>query len=158
MGAVGRTVFILFVLLLGIWTGSGFHDTVATNSGWYADPVAYANHPPLPEAINPWPISTMLLLLATLAAAVALWRHRGPGRREGLIAVAGTALVLVATLAWFVPKLGVMAGGTLSDAELVSLARIWISLNVARLLLLIGLFYYALLALTRLAPARREEG
>ena len=68
MGPSGRAGFLIFVLLLGIWTGSGFHDTVATNYGWYADPVGHAKHPPLPGAINPWPVSTVLLLLAVLAA------------------------------------------------------------------------------------------
>lgn len=40
--------------------------------------------------VNPWPFTTMALLLATIVAGVA-WRYRGAGRREALVALGGTA-------------------------------------------------------------------
>ena len=159
MSAFGRTAYRLFVLLLGIWTGSGIHDTLSSHFAWHADPVAYANRPTLPGMFSPWPFSTLLLLIATVAAGIVLWRHRGSGRREALVAIGGTALVLVATLAWFVPELGRMFGDAAIDpAELISRSRTWIGLNAVRIVLLIGLFYYGLVALERLDGESRASG
>lgn len=152
MGAPGRAAFRIFVLLLGIWTGSAFHETAATSFAWHADPVAWASRPAWPGLVNPWPFSTMALLLATLAAGIAAWRDRGPGRQAALVATGGTALILAATLAWFVPQLGVMfgEGGTLDDAALVARSRTWIMLNLVRFAALIALFFTALVALGRI--------
>jgi hypothetical protein len=147
MSTFGLVAFRIFVLLLGIWTGSGLHDSLSNHFAWYADPVGWAARPVVEGMVNPWPFSTMLLLVATIVAAVIMRRYRGPGRREALIAIAGTALILVATLAWFVPQLGLMGGGTLSDAQQIAHAHRWIALNAVRQLLLIALFYEGLVAL-----------
>lgn len=157
MGAFGRAAYRIFVLLLGIWTGSGVHDSLSNHFAWHADPVAYANRPILPGTFSPWPFSTLLLLIATVAAAIALWRYRGPGRREALAAIGGTAVVLVATLAWFVPELGRMFGDPpMAGAELISHSRTWIVLNAVRIAALIVLFYYALVALGRTGGVSRQ--
>lgn len=154
MGAFGFNAYRAFVLLLGIWTGSGLHDSLTNHFAWHADPVGFAARP-IPEGtFNPWPFSTMLLLVATIAAGVALWRYRGAGRRGGVITVAGTALIIAATLGWFVPQLILMDGGTLTDAELIGHARTWIMLNAVRQVLLVGFFAYALVVLPLLAGDR----
>jgi len=150
MGAFGRNAFRVYVLLLGIWTGSGIHDTASTHFAWWADPVVWYARPAWAGMVNPWPFSTMLLLLATLVAGVVAWRYRGPGRKPALISLAGTALILVATLAWFVPQLGLMGSGRLDEAALVAHGRTWIVLNAARLVLLLALLWSALLALGRI--------
>ena len=108
---------------------------------------------------SPWPFSTLLLLIATIVAAIVLWRYRGAGRREALVAViGGTALILVATLAWFVPELGRMFGDPpMTGAELVSHSRAWIALNAVRIVALVILFYYALVALGRIAGGSRQQ-
>jgi hypothetical protein len=149
MSTFGLTIFRIFVLLLGIWTGAGIHDSLSNHFAWHADPVGWAARPSVEGMVNPWPFTTMLLLIATIVAAVVVRRYSGPGRREALIAIAGTALILVTTLAWFVPQLGVMGGGTLSDAEQISHAHRWIALNAVRQIVLIALFYEALVALGR---------
>ncbi len=159
MSAFGRGSFRIFVLLLGIWTGAGIHDTLTNHFAWHADPVAYANRPILPGMFSPWPFTTLLLLIATVAAAIVLWRYRGPGRREALVAVGGTALILVATLAWFVPELGRMFGDpAIAADELIGRSRTWIALNAVRIVALVGLFYCALFGLERLTAGSRRSG
>lgn len=156
MGAFGRTAYRIFVLLLGIWTGAGIHDSLSNHFAWHADPAAYANRPVLPGTFSPWPFTTLLLLIATVAAAIVVWRYRGDGRRAALAAIGGTAFILVATLGWFVPELGRMFGDPpMSGAELVSHSRTWIVLNAVRIVALILLFYCALVALGRIADASR---
>lgn len=157
MGAFGRTAYRLFVLMLGIWTGAGIHDSLTNHFAWHADPVAYANRPTLPGMFSPWPFSTLLLLIATLVAGVVLWRFRGAGRREAVAAVAGTALILVVTLAWFVPELGRMFGDPpMTGADLVAHSRTWIALNAVRIVALVALFYCALVALGRIPGLSRQ--
>ena len=150
MSGFGLNAYRIFVLLLGIWTGSGIHDSLSNHFAWHADPVGWANRPPIDGIVNPWPFSTLLLLIATIVAGIVGWRYRGAGRREAVVALAGTFLILVATLAWFVPELGRMAGGTLSDPEQIGHARTWIAANAIRIVLLIGLFYSGLAALSRI--------
>ena len=158
MGAFGRSAYRIFVLLLGIWTGSGIYDSLSNHFAWHADPAAYANRPTLPGMFSPWPFSTLLLLIATIVAAIVLWRYRGAGRREALAVIGGTALILVATLAWFVPELGRMFGDPpMTGAELVSHSRAWIALNAVRIVALVILFYYALVALGRIAGGSRQQ-
>jgi hypothetical protein len=72
MSAFGRTAYRIFVFLLGIWTGAGIHDSLTNLFAWHADPVAYANRPTLPGMFSPWPFTTLLLLLATIAAGIVL--------------------------------------------------------------------------------------
>ena len=152
MTAFGLGAYRLFVLLLGIWTGAGIHDSLTNHFAWHSDPVAYANRPTLPGMFSPWPFTTMLLLIATVAAGIVLWRYRGSGRREALAAVGGTAIILVATLAWFVPELGRMFGDPpMTGEELIAHSRTWIALNAVRIVALVAFFYCALVALGRVA-------
>ena len=154
MGAFGRTAYRLFVFMLGIWTGAGIHDSLTNHFAWHADPAAYANRPMLPGMFSPWPFTTLLLLIATIVAGIVVRRYRGAGRREALAAIAGTALILVATLAWFVPELGRMFGDPpMTGAELIAHSRTWIALNAVRIVALVILFYYGLLALSRISGA-----
>lgn len=154
MGAFGRTAYRLFVFMLGIWTGAGIHDSLTNHFAWHADPAAYANRPMLPGMFSPWPFTTLLLLIATIVAGVVVWRYRGSGRREALAAIGGAALILVATLAWFVPELGRMFGDPpMAGAELIAHSRTWIALNAVRIVALVILFYYGLLALSRMGAA-----
>ena len=156
MSGFGLNAYRIFVLLLGIWTGSGIHDSLSNHFAWHADPVGWANRPPIDGIVNPWPFSTLLLLIATIVAGIVVWRYRGAGRREAVVALAGTFLILVATLAWFVPELGLMASGKLPDPDLVSHAHTWIAANAVRLVALVGLFWLALVALGRF-EARRSS-
>jgi hypothetical protein len=152
MGGFGLNAFRVFVLLLGIWTGAGIHDSISNHFAWHADPVAFAARPILAGMINPWPFTTMALMLATIAGGVATWRYRGVGRRDALVALGGAALIIIATLAWFVPQLGLMfaSNSGLTEAEFIAHSRMWITLNAVRQLLLVVLFWYALLALGRI--------
>jgi hypothetical protein len=154
MGASGRAAYRIFVFLLGIWTGAGIHDSLTNHFAWYADPAAYANRPTLPGMFSPWPFTTLLLLIATVAAGFAVRRYRGAGRREALTAIGGTAFILVATLAWFVPELGRMFGDPpMTGADLIGHSRTWIALNAVRIVILIVLFYLALVAVGRIGAA-----
>lgn len=158
MSVFGRGAYRLFVLLLGLWTGAGLHDSLSSHFAWYADPIVWADRPVLPGMVNAWPFTTMALLLATIVAGVAVWRYRGPGRRHAALALGGTALIIAATLGYFVPMLGAMfgEGSTMTDAQLVAASHSWIVLNAVRQLILLVLFWYALVALGRLASPRGE--
>lgn len=159
MSAFGRTAYRIFVLLLGIWTGAGIHDSLTNHFAWHSDPVAWANRPNFEGIVNVWPFSTLLLLIATIVAGIVLWRYRGAGRREALVAIGGTAFILVVTLAWFVPELGRMFGDPpMAGVELIGHSRTWISLNAVRIVALIVLLYYALVALDRMSGASRHSG
>ena len=78
MSGFGLNAYRIFVLLLGIWTGSGIHDSVANHFAWHADPLASAARPRFEGIMNPWPFSTMLLLLATAVAGGVMWRFVVP--------------------------------------------------------------------------------
>jgi hypothetical protein len=145
----------IFVVALGVWTGSGIHDTIQGHWGWYHDPVEWIRTSVAQAgSINPWPITSALLLLATLAALGLSLRYRGPGRRDALIPLLGTLAIIVVTLAYFVPMLGKLADpASLSDAEIISDSRTWIVLNIIRQLILVALFYRALVALGRFGMA-----
>lgn len=158
MRAFGRNAFRVYVILLGIWTGSGVHDSASNHFAWWADPVAWNARPMWEGLVNPWPFSTILLLLATIVAGVVAFRYRGAGRKAALFSLAGTALILIATLAWFVPQLGLMASGQLDEAGLISHGRTWIVLNAVRLVLLVAVFWSALLALGRFGDGSRQAG
>jgi uncharacterized membrane protein len=158
MGPFAINAWRVFVLLLGIWTGSGIHDSVAGHFAWYANPLGWAERPSVPGMVNPWPFSTLLLLLATIVAAFAVWRHRGSGRREAMIAIIGTALILVATLGWFVPELGRMFAddSTYTPGQVVAHSRTWIILNAVRIAASVVLFWYALISLGRIETVAKQ--
>lgn len=158
MRAFGLNAFRVYTVLLGVWTGSGVHDTLSSHFAWWADPVAWYARPAWDGLANPWPFTTMALLLATLVAGVVAFRWRGPGRKAALFSLGGTALILVATLAWFVPELGLMGSGQLDAAGLISHGRTWIVLNAVRLVLLVAVLWSALLALGRFGEGTRLAG
>ena len=145
--------FRAFAFALLIWTGAGLHESLADHFAWWADPVAAGAVPSLAGTVNPWPFTTIALLLATVAAALSLRGYRGPGKREGVIALAGAALIIVATLGFFVPQLGVMADPAIAPDTLVAAAHRWIVLNALRTVVLFVLGWYALVALGRFGSA-----
>ena len=153
MSGIRLWLFRFFALVLALWTGAGLHESIGGHLGWWTHPVDWVAHPARVGEISAWPITTLILILGTLAAAWSLRGYRGPGRKEGLVAVAGSALVLVATLAFFVPQLGVMADPTLAPDALVAASHRWIVLNAIRLLVLLVLGWYALMALGHFTAA-----
>lgn len=146
-----------FALALVLWTGAGLHESISNHFGWWADPVAYAAAPSPPGLVNAWPFTTIVLLLATIAAAVCVRGYRGPGKREAVIALGGAGLVLVATLGFFVPQLGVLADPAIAPDALVAASRRWITLNMLRTVVLLILGWNALIALGRFAPERTAD-
>jgi hypothetical protein len=151
-------LFSAFILALGIWSGSGVHDSLRSHPGWWSDPVAWVRAPAGPQdalAMNPWPFTTMLLALCTLAGLAAFARYRGPGRREALVVLASVFVILVATGVYFVPTLGRLADhAALTDAQITAMSYRWMQLNIARNVVLQALIAYALLGLMRMAQAR----
>lgn len=149
-------VYIVFLVVLALWTGSGVFDSISSHPAWAADPVGYTRgYRPPPGSVNPWPMLTALMALCTIAGLVALARYRGPGHREAIIVLAGVFAVLVATGAYFVPTLIRLADhAALTDAQITSMARTWMTLNVIRIVLVLALLTYGLVSLTRLAQAR----
>lgn len=148
-------VYIAFLVALAVWLGGGVFDTISSNPGWSADPVAHVRAPAPPEAsrmVNPWPFTTMALALLTLAGIGAFARYRGSGRREVLVVLAGTFAILVVTGVYFVPTLYRLANpAALSDAQIIAMSLTWIRLNLIRITLLLALFVYALIGLMRLS-------
>ena len=153
-------VFIAFLVALGIWFGSGVFDSISNHPSWYADPVRFTRGYTVPEGIvNPWPLTTALLALFTLAVLATFATYRGAGRREVLTAGLGVLAILVATGIYFVPTLMTLAEpAALSDPQIRSMSLLWIRMNVIRILLCIGLFTYGLVGLMRMAQGRPAAG
>lgn len=150
------SIFIAFLVALAVWFGGGVFDSLSGHPAWYADPVRVVRGSVVPEGyVNPWPLTTAVMALCTLAALAAFATYRGSGRREVLAAVLGIFAILVATGVYFVPTLMRLAQpAALSDAQITSMSLTWMRLNVIRLVLCIGLFTYGLVGLMRLAQAR----
>ena len=153
MAETRLVIFRIFILVLALWTGAGVFYFINGNVAWYSQPVAWvrAAHPQ-PGSINPWPIMTALVALATLLSLAVFAFSRGPGRREALIILSVTVVILIATGVYFVPRLILIfeRTATLTDAQLIDLSRAWVRWNVLRIVVLIGLLYYGLVALGRM--------
>ena len=153
-------VFRLFILALAVWTGAGTFEAIRGHAAWYADPLAYVSGSRSgPAVMNPWPLLTVILVLTMLATAVLFLPGGSPGRREALITAAGVLLVLIPTFLYFVPQLTRMFGrsAALSDAELIAASRDWVRWNIVRIIYLLGLTYYGLIALGRTAGASQHD-
>jgi hypothetical protein len=148
--------YIAFIVTLAVWAGGGVFDTISSHPAWYADPVAYTRtHAEPAGTVNPWPFTTAALALTTLAALAAFARYRGPGRREVLLVLGGTFLILVVTGLYFVPTLIKLANPeALTDAQITSMSLLWMRLNVIRIAVLLALLTYSLVALIRLVRPR----
>lgn len=151
-------VFIAFVVALAIWVGSGVFDSLSSHPAWYGDPVGYVrNHAPYPGTFNPWPFTTALVGLCTLAGLITFARHRGPGRREALTVFIGTLVALLATGFYFVPTLFRLADhAALTDDQIIDMSRTWMMLNVFRILFVLDLLAYSQVALVRLARSQGD--
>ena len=149
-------IYIMFIVALAIWTGAGIHDTIGSHTAWFANPVAYIQSSAAPDgAVNPWPYTTGLLVLCTLAAMAAFLPYRGLGRRQMIFVLAVITVILVATGAYFVPTLMKLGNhATLGEEQIISMSRTWIRLNIARQILLVALLIYSLVLLTRMSSAR----
>jgi hypothetical protein len=153
-----RRVFQAFIVILGIWTGAGIHDTLMNHFAWWADPLGYVRgRVPAPGIVNPWPFTTGILALLTLTALAFFARYRGEARRAVMGVLVSAVVVLAVTGAYFVPQLGVMADPTITDADLLRYSKDWIRYNAARICFLVGLFYFALSTLARMSRADRES-
>ncbi len=163
MGKVRITIYRVFLLILAVWVGGGVFDSIASHPAWMTDPVGWVRGASIQAgSTNPWPSTTVLMMLATVAGLIAFWRGGPAGGREARIILAILAVVLVATMAWFVPTLGVLFGpgaADLSDERIISLSRLWTGLNLVRIVILVGVLYYGLIILGRMAkgPSAKDE-
>lgn len=157
-GKTRISIYLAFLVAAAVWFGGGVFYSLSSHPAWYADPAAYIRGYVVTRGtVNPWPFTTAFMALCTLAALAAYATYRGPGRREVLVVVVGVFLILVATGVYFVPTLMRLAGhAALTDAQIVSMSRTWMQLNVIRNLLGIGLLTYGLIALMRMAGPRLE--
>jgi hypothetical protein len=159
MITIRQSIYIIFLIALSIWFGGGVFDSVSGHFAWYADPVTYVRGSAVgPEGmVNPWPFTTAFLALATLASIAAFAFARHPGRRAVLIANSCVVLALIATGVYFVPVLIKLGDPTqLTDPEIISYSQTWIRLNLVRLVFLLLVFAYALVALMRLGTPVRN--
>jgi hypothetical protein len=151
-------LFIAFLVALGIWSGSGVYDTIRGHPAWWSDPVAWVRTPMSAQeamTLNPWPFTTMLLALCTLAGLAAFARYRGPGRQNALVVLGSVFLILVATGVYFVPTLIRLGNhAALTDAQITSMSYRWMQLNIARNVVLQALIVYGMMGLMRMAQAR----
>lgn len=152
-------IYIAFIVALAVWVGGGVFDTLHGHPAWYANPVAYVRTQTAPEgAVNPWPLTTAVLALCTLAALAVFARYRGPGRRVVLLVLAGIVVILIATGVYFVPTLGKLSNhAALTDAQIIAISHTWMRLNVIRIVLLLGLLTCSLLGLVWTARERGDE-
>ncbi|MDZ4685404.1 MAG: hypothetical protein SH850_10110 [Planctomycetaceae bacterium] len=149
-----RVVFQAFIVILGIWTGAGIHDTLMNHFAWWADPLAYVRERVLvPGIVNPWPFTTGIFSILTLTALASFARYRGEAKRAVMAVLVSAVMVLAVTGVYFVPQLGRMADPALPDADLLRYSKDWIRFNAARIVFLIGLFYFAVSTLARMSKA-----
>ena len=147
-------LFRVFIITLALWTGAGVYTSIAEHVGWYSDPVGWVrNSKPQAGAVNPWPLMTAALGLVTLITLLGMFAYRGDGRRTAFATLAGTIVVLAATGLYFVPQLMLIFSRTesLNDAQLIAASRAWVIWNAVRIVFLLGLLYYGLVALSRMA-------
>lgn len=145
-------LYIAFIVTLAVWAGSGVFDSISSHPAWYADPATYIRTYTAPAGtVNPWPFTTAVLALATLVNLAAFARYRGVGRREVLLVLGGTFLILFATAFYFVPTLFKLASPeALTDAQITAMSRTWMQLNVIRIVALLALLTYSQVGLIRL--------
>jgi Domain of unknown function (DUF1772) len=150
------SLYIAFIVALAVWTGGGVFETISSHPAWYADPVAYTRTHAAPEGtVNPWPSTTAFLALSTLAALGAFVRYREAGRREVLLVLGATFLILVVTALYFVPTLFKLADHkALTDAQITSMSLLWMRLNMVRIVVLLALLTCSLVGLIRLVRPR----
>jgi hypothetical protein len=151
-----RVIFQAFIVMLGIWTGAGIHDTLMNHFAWWADPLSYVRgRVAVPGIVNPWPFTTGMLGILTLTALAAFARYRGEARRAVLVILVCAVAVLAVTGVYFVPQLGIMADPAITDADLLRHSKDWIRFNAVRIVFLVGLFYSAVSTLARMSRADR---
>ena len=148
-------LYIIYLFFLAIWIGSAFHDTFSTNYTWYSDPITYINYTTehnIPGGISPWPFSTMLLMISAIIAMVAFRRYTDHGKKEVMISLTGTLIIIAITLIYFVPTLGKVFGvpNQHSNESLISMSRIWVILNIIRFFVLAFLFFTGLRGLGKI--------
>lgn len=147
-----RVIFQAFIIILGIWTGAGIHDTLMNHFAWWADPLTYVRGRVLiPGIVNPWPFTTGMLAMLTLTALASFARYQGEAKRSVMAILACAVVVLGVTGVYFVPQLGVMNDPAITDADLMRYSKDWIRYNAVRIVFLVGLFYYALSTLSRMS-------
>jgi hypothetical protein len=148
-------LLITYLVILAIWLGSAFHDSFYSNYTWYMDPITHIDFTTthiVPGSLNPWPFSTMAVLIITIISFFLFRKYNGPGKREVNTSILGTFILLVITFAYFVPTLGKIFGEKgIYDAEsLISMSRTWVILNVIRFIILLYLFISGLRGLMKL--------
>ena len=154
MAAARIILFRTFIIALAVWVGAGVFSSINEHFAWYSDPVSWVrNAKPRAGTINPWPILTAIVALLTLVSLAVFAFGRGPGRREALFALGATVLVLAATALYFVPRLILIFGKTdsFSDPQIISLSRAWVVWNLARIVYILGVLYYALAAAAKMS-------
>lgn len=144
----------LFVIALAIWLGGGLFQVIEGHLAWYSDPVAWIRGGVAQAgAMNPWPITTAFVGVTTLVTLGLFALYRGPGWREVLAASGITLVILFATGIYFVPTLIMLSGHELlSNAQIIDASRMWIGLNVVRMVVLLAVMHVALVAVGRLGP------
>lgn len=155
---ITKTKFYLYITYLvfsAIWLGSAFHDSFYSNYAWYMDPITHIDFTTthmVPGALNPWPFSTMAVLIFTIISFFLFRKYNGPGKREVSISILGTFILLVITFAYFVPTLGKIFGekGIYDNESLIAMSRMWVTLNVIRFFILVYLFISGLRGLAKL--------
>src|SRR6476661_2653456 len=118
----------LFVVVLGIELGAGLYETLVVLPTWTPDPLASYLHgtefPQYAITAGPrfWMFQTPLLGLVSLVTIVTGLRTEPEHRIWRMLGAGAALLVVVATLAWFVPNLLSLIGEgvTKMSAEQVS--------------------------------------
>ncbi len=147
--------YITYLLFLAIWLGSAFHSKFSTNYTWYVDPITHINHTTeyiTPGIINPWPFSTMLLLIFTIIALFMFKNYNGLGKKEVMISLIGTLVILAITFIYFVPTLGKIFGDNnqYNNQSLIKMSRMWVILSFVRFIIIVFLFLWGLRGLRKL--------
>jgi hypothetical protein len=146
----------VFTIVLGLDLGAGFYETRVNLAGWAkaftsrtADGDAYMRFSPS-AGKRLWMVLTPLTGLVAFATLISAIQTRGPVR-PWMIGASGLELAVVATtLGWFAPNIIRLLNNYLEmhQGEVVSMVRVWVSLNRVRVGLTLVAWLAALRAMT----------
>lgn len=146
-------IYAFTCLSFAVVIGAAVYEHVAVVPRWSAAPPASLSMFQGKYGLNPTPFWKCIHPVTLLLLAVAIILFWKTGRRQYLLITSiGYVTVLIITFTYFVPELIAITGGAYSDKTDISLtarARLWETLSLVRLSVLIVLSIISLLGLTR---------
>jgi hypothetical protein len=147
----------LFVIVLGIELGAGLYETLVVLPTWTPDALSYYRHnvefPQYAITAGPrfWMFQTPFLGVVSLVTILTGLRTQREHRKWRMLGAGLALLVVVGTLAWFVPNLLSLIGEgvtRMSAEQISSVTDLWVRLNWVRVFVYSAAWLAGLKAMT----------